>query len=84
MNSLFLIFLFFSFLSCLSLFPARTETPRMIHADCLGDLPSIEENAYTVQLEIRELPPIRHTTNILADDDDDAKSEQHQPTRELV
>lgn len=56
----------------------------MIYADCLGDLPSIEANAYTLQLEIRELPPIRHTTNILADDNDDTKSEEQQPTRELV
>ena len=72
---------FFSFISCLSPLSVRTETPIIIYADCLGDLPSIEANAYTLQLEIRELPPIRHTTNILADD---TKSEEQQPTRELV
>lgn len=82
-SSYFFPFLFFPFLSCLSPLPVRTETPRMIYADCSGDLPSIEANAYTLQLEIRELPPIRHTT-ILADDNDDTKSEEQQPTRELV
>lgn len=47
--------------------------------------PSIKANAFTVQLEIQELPPIRHT-NILSDvdNDDDTAFEESQPTRELV
>lgn len=48
--------------------------------------PSIEANAFTVQLEIKELPPVRHTNTILAevDNDDDTAFEESQPTRELV
>lgn len=60
----------------------------MIHADCLGYLPSIEANAAEVQLEIVKLPPVRHNNNLLAledhDDDDDMTFEESPPTRELV
>lgn len=52
-----------------------------------GDLPSIEENAFEVELEIVELPPLRHYSNSLAnvvDVDDDTAFEESQPTRELV
>lgn len=50
-----------------------------------GDLPSIEENAFEVQLEIIKLPPVSHSSNSLAnDDDDDTAFEESQPTRELV
>jgi len=47
--------------------------------------PAGKENAFTVQLEIQELPPVRHT-NILSDvdNDDDTAFEESQPTRELV